>query len=225
MADLYALAKQAKQERLNINIALMQSGVVIIDPDNTYIEASVKIGKDTVVQPNCHIKGDTQIGEGCQIGPNSIIEDCTIGNETTVLSSVLTKSKVGSNTSIGPFAYIRPNCEIGNKIKVGDFVEVKNSKIADGTKISHLTYVGDSDVGSNVNFGCGTVTVNYDGEHKHRTVIGDNVFIGCNANLVAPVKINDHAFIAAGSTITDDVESDALAIARARQVVKSGWYK
>ena len=225
MADLYALAKQAKQERLNINIALMQSGVVIIDPDNTYIEAGVKIGKNTVVQPNCHLKGDTQIGEGCQIGPNSIIEDCTIGNETTVLSSVLTKSKVGSNTSIGPFAYIRPNCEIGNKIKVGDFVEVKNSKIADGTKISHLTYVGDSDVGSNVNFGCGTVTVNYDGEHKHRTVIGDNVFIGCNANLVAPVKINDHAFIAAGSTITDDVESDALAIARARQVVKSGWYK
>ncbi len=225
MADLYALAKQAKQERLNINIALMQSGVVIIDPDNTYIEAGVKIGKNTVVQPNCHLKGDTQIGEGCQIGPNSIIEDCTIGNETTVLSSVLTKSKVGSNTSIGPFAYIRPNCEIGNKIKVGDFVEVKNSKIADGTKISHLTYVGDSDVGSNVNFGCGTVTVNYDGEHKHRTIIGDNVFIGCNANLVAPVKINDHAFIAAGSTITDDVESDALAIARARQVVKSGWYK
>lgn len=225
LSELYAKAQQAKQNRLNINIALMEAGVVIIDPDNTYIEEGVKIGKNTVIQPNCHIKGDTQIGEGCEIGPNSIIEDCTIGNETTVLISVLTKSKVGNKTAVGPFAYIRPNSEVGNSIKVGDFVEIKNSKIADGTKISHLTYVGDSDVGSNVNFGCGTVTVNYDGEHKYRTVIGDNVFIGCNANLVAPVKINDNAFIAAGSTITDDVESDALAIARARQVVKSGWNK
>lgn len=223
--DLYQKAVEAKQERIKICVSLMESGVVIVDPDNTYIEQGVKIGKNTVVHPNCHIKGKTTIGENCEIGPNSIIEDTTIGNNTTILNSVVCKSKIGNGTSVGPFAYIRPNCEIGNEIKVGDFVEVKNSKIADGTKISHLTYVGDSDVGSKVNFGCGTVTVNYDGVNKHRTVIGDNVFIGCNANLVAPVTINDHAFIAAGSTITDDVESDALAIARARQVVKSGWYK
>ena len=222
---LYEKALEAKQKRIEICVALMESGVIIVDPDNTYIDEGVKIGNGTVISPNCHIKGETVIGENCQIGPNSIIEDTTIGNETTILSSVVCKSKIGNKTSVGPFAYIRPNCEIGNEIKVGDFVEVKNSKIADGTKISHLTYVGDSDVGSKVNFGCGTVTVNYDGVNKHRTVIGDNVFIGCNANLVAPVTINDHSFIAAGSTITDDVESDALAIARARQVVKSGWYK
>lgn len=225
LSNLYEKALEAKHKRIDICISLMESGVVIIDPDNTYIDANVKIAKDTVIHPNCHIKGETVIGEKCEIGPNSIIEDTTIGNETTILNSVVCKSKIGNNTSVGPFAYIRPNCEIGDSIKVGDFVEVKNSKIANGTKISHLTYVGDSDVGSKVNFGCGTVTVNYDGENKHRTVIGDNVFIGCNANLVAPVTINDHAFIAAGSTITDDVESDALAIARARQVIKSGWYK
>lgn len=225
MSDLYAAALEAKQNRVKVCVSLMESGVVILDPDNTYIDDGVKIEKGTVVHPNCHIKGNTVIGANCEIGPNTIIEDCTIGSDTTVLSSVVTKSKIGNNTSIGPFAYIRPNCEIGNKIKVGDFVEVKNSKIADGTKISHLTYVGDSDVGSGVNFGCGTVTVNYDGVNKHRTVIGNNVFIGCNANLVAPVTINDHSFIAAGSTITDDVESDALAIARSRQVVKRGWYK
>ncbi len=225
LSNLYAAAQQVKQKRVAKNIALMESGVIIVDPDNTYIDDGVQIAKGTVVHPNCHIKGATVIGADCEIGPNTIIEDCTIGNDTTVMSSVVTKSKIGNSTSIGPFAYIRPNCEIGNKIKVGDFVEVKNSKIADGTKISHLTYVGDSDVGSGVNFGCGTVTVNYDGEKKHRTVIGNNVFIGCNANLVAPVTINDHSFIAAGSTITDDVEADALAIARARQVVKKGWYK
>ena len=176
------------------------------------------------IKGTCYIDGNVCIGKGGMI---EVTNGATlsIGNNTTILNSVVCKSKIGNGTSVGPFAYIRPNCEIGNEIKVGDFVEIKNSKIADGTKISHLTYVGDSDVGSKVNFGCGTVTVNYDGVNKHRTVIGDNVFIGCNANLVAPVTINDHAFIAAGSTITDDVESDALAIARARQVVKSGWYK
>ena len=223
--NIFSAAKSARKQRLRINRKLMSLGVEIIDPYNTYINSEVKISAGTVVHPNCHIKGETVIGSKCEIGPNTTIDSCTVGNETTITNSVLCQSKVGSNTNIGPFAYVRPNCEIGDKIKVGDFVELKNSKIANGTKISHLTYVGDSDVGSNVNFGCGTVTVNYDGTKKHRTVIGNNVFIGCNANLVAPVKIDDNAFIAAGSTITDDVESDALAIARARQVVKSGWNK
>ena len=223
--SLFSSAKSAARQRLRINRAHTKAGVNIIDVYNTYIDKDVVIGKGTTVYPNCHIKGDSHIGENCSIGPNTTVEGCTIGNGTSVTHSVVCDSRIGNNTNVGPFAYIRPNCVIGDNIKVGDFVELKNSNISDGTKISHLTYVGDSDVGSDVNFGCGTVTVNYDGTKKHRTIIGDNVFIGCNANLVAPVKINNNAFIAAGSTITEDVESDALAIARARQVIKSGWNK
>ncbi|MBQ8525477.1 MAG: bifunctional UDP-N-acetylglucosamine diphosphorylase/glucosamine-1-phosphate N-acetyltransferase GlmU [Clostridia bacterium] len=223
--DRVDLAVAAAIMQKRINTALMKSGVTLIDPDNTYIDAEVSIAPDTIVYPGCHIRGNTVIGAECEIGPSTTIESCEIGSNTKIQNSVACDSKIGSCTSVGPFAYIRPNSDIGNHIKIGDFVEIKNSTIADGTKVSHLTYVGDSDVGEGVNFGCGTVTVNYDGKNKHRTVIGDNVFIGCNANLVAPVTINDHAFIAAGSTITEDVESDALAIARARQVVKSGWYK
>lgn len=135
------------------------------------------------------------------------------------------ESSVGSDTTVGPYAYVRPNSHIGSHVKVGDFVEVKNSTVDDGTKISHLTYVGDSDVGKNVNFGCGTVTVNYDGKNKFRTTIGNNAFIGCNTNLVAPVTVGDNSFIAAGSTITDEVPEDGFAIARQRQTVKNGWIK
>lgn len=223
--DRVDLAAATKIMKNRINKGLMLQGVTIVDPDNTYIDAEVTVGQDTVIYPGCHIKGCTVIGSGCEIGPNTSIDCCDIGNDTKIQNSVVCDSRIGNNTSVGPFAYIRPNSDIGNNIKIGDFVEIKNSRISDGTKVSHLTYVGDSDVGENVNFGCGTVTVNYDGKKKHRTVIGDNVFIGCNANLVAPVTVHDHAFIAAGSTITEDVESDALAIARARQVIKSGWYK
>ena len=217
--DRVDLAVAAKVMKGRINTALMKSGVTIIDPDNTYIDAEAVIAPDTVIYPGCHITGNTVIGAECEIGPGTSIDNCEIGSFTKIKNSVACDSKIGNHTTVGPFAYIRPN------IKIGDFVEITNSTIADGTKVSHLTYVGDSDVGEGVNFGCGTVTVNYDGKKKYRTVIGDHVFIGCNANLVAPVTINDNAFIAAGSTITDDVESDALAIARARQVVKSGWNK
>lgn len=223
--DRVDLAVAAKVMKGRINTALMKSGVTIIDPDNTYIDAEAVIAPDTVIYPGCHITGNTVIGAECEIGPGTSIDNCEIGSFTKIKNSVACDSKIGNHTTVGPFAYIRPNSNIGNNIKIGDFVEIKNSTIADGTKVSHLTYVGDSDVGEGVNFGCGTVTVNYDGKKKYRTVIGDHVFIGCNANLVAPVTINDNAFIAAGSTITDDVESDALAIARARQVVKSGWNK
>ena len=135
------------------------------------------------------------------------------------------QSTVDENTKIGPFAYIRPNSKIGKNIKIGDFVEIKNATIDDGTKVSHLTYVGDADVGKKVNFGCGTVLVNYDGKNKYRSTIEDNAFIGCNTNLVSPVKVEKNAFIAAGSTITDDVPEETLAIARARQVIKYGWKK
>jgi bifunctional UDP-N-acetylglucosamine pyrophosphorylase/glucosamine-1-phosphate N-acetyltransferase len=152
-----------------------------------------------------------------------MIRDCTVGEYTTVNASQLNESRVGDHTTVGPFTYVRPKCVIGDHCRVGDFVEVKNSVIGNGTKISHLTYVGDSDVGEKVNFGCGTVTTNYDGNRKFRCTIGDNVFLGCNTNLVAPVTLGDGVYTAAGSTITEDVPADALAIARARQTNKPGW--
>ena len=202
---------------------LVRQGVRFIDPDTAYIGPNVRIGKGTVILPGTILRGHTVIGEGCEIGPNAMIRDCRIGDRVTVNASQLNESVVDSETSVGPFAYVRPNCHVGSHVKVGDFVELKNSVIGDETKISHLTYVGDSDVGRHVNFGCGTVTVNYDGETKFRTVIGDDAFIGCNTNLVAPVKVGGGAYTAAGSTITDDVPDDSLAIARSMQVVKKQW--
>lgn len=201
------------------------NGVVFIDPINTYVDEDVKIGKGTVIYPMTFLEGETEIGENCKIGPSTTVRDCKIGDGTEVTYSVVTKSTFANNTAVGPFAYVRPNCSVGSDVKIGDFVEIKNSNIDDGTKVSHLTYIGDSDVGKGVNFGCGTVTVNYDGLNKHRTVIGDDAFIGCNTNLVAPVKVENNAFIAAGSTITDDVGEYSLAIARVRQVEKKGWAK
>lgn len=217
------LAQADKIMRKRINEYHMLEGVSIIDPDATYIGFNVKIGRDTVVYPGSSIESGSVIGENCKIGPGSTIKNCRIGNNTECISSVVTDSEIGENVHIGPFAYIRPGCRVGNNIKVGDFVELKNAVIDDGTKISHLTYVGDSDVGKNVNFGCGTVTVNYDSKKKHRTVIGDNAFIGCNTNLVAPVTVKKGAYTAAGSTITDEVPENSLAVARARQVNKENW--
>ena len=201
----------------------LQEGVVILDPSSTYIDEGVEIGAETVILPNTHLKGNTKIGSNCEIGPNSIITNMEICDNVKVLSSVATDSKIGSGTTVGPFAYIRPNSNIGEKVKIGDFVEIKNSTIDEGTKVSHLTYIGDSDVGKNINFGCGTITVNYDGANKFRTVIEDGAFIGCNTNLVSPVKVGKNAFVAAGSTITEDVEPDSLAIARSRQTIKKDW--
>lgn len=203
----------------------LNNGVVILDPSNTYIDEEVEIGADTVIMPNTHLKGNTKIGSNCEIGPNSIITNMEISDKVKILSSVCTDSFIKSGTTVGPFAYIRPNSHIGENVKIGDFVEIKNSTIDEGTKVSHLTYIGDSDVGKNINFGCGTITVNYDGANKFRTVIEDNAFIGCNTNLVSPVKVGKNAFIAAGSTITDDVEPDSLAIARCRQTVKKDWVR
>ena len=148
-----------------------------------------------------------------------------IGNGVKFQASTGMDSKVGDRTTVGPYAYIRPNSNIGEDVKVGDFVEIKNSNVGNGTKISHLTYVGDTDCGERINFGCGTVTVNYDGKNKFRTVIEDDVFIGCNANLVAPVTLKKGSYVAAGSTITKDVPEDVLAVARARQQIIEGWTK
>ena len=209
--------------RERINRRHMTEGVTMINPSATYIEAGVKIGADTIIGANVELKGSTVIGENCEIGQGSRLENAVIGNGVSVMSSVILDSEIGDNTNVGPFAYVRPNCKVGSNVKVGDFVEIKNSSIDDDTKISHLTYIGDSDVGKNVNFGCGTVTCNYDGTNKYRSEIGDNVFVGCNTNLVSPVKVGDRSYIAAGSTITEDIPEGSLSIARSRQTVKEGW--
>lgn len=194
-----------------------------MDPSAVYIDPRVSIGRGTVVLPGSILRGETAVGRNCVIGPGAVLRDCAVGDETEVNASQVNESVIGSRTHVGPFAYIRPGCAIGDDIKVGDFVELKNSTIGDGTKISHLTYVGDSDVGKKVNFGCGTVTTNYDGFKKYRCTIGDNVFLGCNTNLVAPVTVGDGSYTAAGSTVTEEVPPDALAVARSRQRNIEGW--
>ena len=209
--------------RTNSAHRLLEAGVRILDPNNCYVGPRVQVGKGTLLLPGTILRGETVIGSNCEIGPKTMIRDCIIGEGVTVNASQLNESTVEDGTTVGPFAYVRPHCHVGPHVKVGDFVELKNSTIGEGTKISHLTYVGDSDVGGHVNFGCGTVTVNYDGTQKYRTIIGDNAFIGCNTNLVAPVRVGDGAYTAAGSTITDEVPADSLAIARARQTVKKQW--
>lgn len=211
--------------RRRVNEKLMEKGVTIIDPTNTYIHKEVKIGQDTILYPGVVIEGNTVIGSDCEIEGNSIIKNCTIGNGVTIRSSTLEESGIGKNTKVGPYAYIRPNCEIGENVKIGDFVEVKNSIIKDGAKASHLTYIGDGEVGKDVNLGCGVVFVNYDGTNKYQTVVKDGAFVGCNTNLVAPVTVEENAYIAAGSTITEDVPKKSLAIARCRQVVKENYRK
>ncbi|WP_312649649.1 bifunctional UDP-N-acetylglucosamine diphosphorylase/glucosamine-1-phosphate N-acetyltransferase GlmU [Proteiniclasticum sp.] len=211
--------------RKRINLFHMENGVTLIDPNSTYIGADVAIENDTIIYPNNLIEGNTKIGKGVTLYPNSRILDSEIGDDVTITSSVILSSRIGRNTSVGPFAYIRPDSVIGEDVKIGDFVEIKKSTIGNGTKISHLTYIGDAEVGSKVNFGCGTVVVNYDGKSKFKTVVGDNAFIGCNTNLVAPVTVHEGAFTAAGSTITEDVPAESLGIARAKQVNKDGWVR
>lgn len=225
LTDVSDLAAWQPVLRRDVLARLAKNGVEIWDYDNCYVDADVFVGSGTVLMPGTILRGNTVIGRNCKIGPNSYLENTKVDDGTTVNASQLYDSIVGYETTVGPFAYVRPNTVIGNHCRVGDFVELKNSTVGDGTKVSHLTYVGDSDVGKNVNFGCGTVTVNYDRAKKHRTLIGDNCFIGCNSNLVAPVTLGNGAYTAAGSTITDDVPEDALAIARARQVVKKDWAK
>lgn len=221
--DRVQLAEAEKIMQQRICTMHMKNGVTVRVPESVVIEADVCIGTDTEIGSGTVLRAGTRIGNGCMIGPNSQLERAILHDDVEVNCSVIVDSEIEPETHVGPFAYIRPNCRVGKGVKVGDFVELKNAVIDDGTKISHLTYIGDADVGKNVNFGCGTVTVNYDGKKKYRTVIGDHAFIGCNTNLVSPVKVEDHAYIAAGSTITEDVPEASLAIARARQVNKAGW--
>ena len=221
--DRVQLNEAEKIMQKRINEYHMRNGVTMRNPESVYIEDGVEIGNDTEICQNVTIKSGTKIGSDCVIGSGSMLNRAVIHDGVDVLSSVILESEVDEGTHVGPFAYIRPNCHVGKEVKVGDFVEIKNSNIDDGTKISHLTYIGDSDVGKRVNFGCGTVTCNYDGKKKYRTTIGDDCFVGCNTNFVSPINVGDGVYIAAGSTITEDIPENSLSIARARQVNKEGW--
>lgn len=213
-------AQRRRQEALRRHLA---AGVVFESFDGILIDDTVAIAPGAVILPGTILRGATSIGAGSVIGPNSLLENVAVGENVRFNASQGYNSTIGDGASIGPFVHIRPDSHIGPRVHIGDFVEVKNSTVGEGTSVSHLTYVGDSDVGRWCNFGCGVVTVNYDGESKHRNTIGDYVFIGCNSNLVAPVTLGDGAYTAAGSTITEDVPAGALGIARARQVNKAGW--
>ncbi len=219
------LSQSEKIMRRRINDEHMINGVTIIESRNTVISHGVKLGRDVAIYPGVVIEGATEIGDNCTIYGNTRINNCKIGSGVEIKNSYLDDSIIGDSVTIGPFANIRPGSVIEDNVKIGNFVEVKNSNIGSGTKISHLTYVGDSDIGKNVNVGCGVVTVNYNGVEKNRTTIGDNAFIGCNVNLIAPVEVKDNAYIAAGSTITKNVEDGDLAIERTEQRNISGWVK
>lgn len=209
--------------RKNIMHEHMINGVSIPCSDGVLIGPDVEIGVDTEILPGTIIKGKTVIGESCVIGPNSYIEDSTVGNEVQLNSTYCYSSQVKDGASVGPFARIRPDCVIGAGVKAGNFVEFKNATVGDKTCVAHLTYVGDADVGSSVNFGCGCAIANFNGKEKFRTTVGDNAFIGCDTCLVAPVKVGNNAYTAAGSVITEDVPDNALAIARSKQSMKKDW--
>jgi bifunctional UDP-N-acetylglucosamine pyrophosphorylase/glucosamine-1-phosphate N-acetyltransferase len=221
--DRIQLAEAEKCMRRRILREHMKNGVTIVDPESTYIEATVRIGPDTVIEPGTFLRGNTVIGAGCRIGPHADLKDVIVHDDVYIRYAVIDGSEIRDRVTVGPYAYIRPGTDLGDDVKVGCFVDLKKAKIGRGTKISHLAYVGDAEVGEKVNISCGVITVNYDGVNKHKTVIGDGAFVGCNVNLVAPVKVEQGAYIAAGSTITHDVPEGALAIARERQTVKPGY--
>lgn len=221
--DRVALSDAEQFMKKRINEWHMRNGVTIVDPLNTYIGPDVTIGSDTTLHPGTILSGSTVIGSDCNIGPYSEIDNCVVGDNTVIRQSTAFESQIGSEVQIGPFAHIRPKSEIHGHVKIGNFVEVKKAVFGEGSKASHLSYIGDAEVGRDVNIGCGTITVNYDGKNKSLTKIEDGVFVGCNSNLVAPVKIGKNAYVAAGSTITQDVPEEALSIARARQVNKENY--
>ena len=209
--------------RERINRYHMLEGVTFVDPKTAFIDAGVKIGRDTRIGPGVILRGKTVIGEDCEIGHNCRIEDSVIGNNVTIQSSTILESTVGDETTIGPCAYLRPHAHLGRKVKIGDFVEVKNANIGDGSKASHLAYIGDADVGRDVNIGCGVVFVNYDGINKFRSVVEDDAFIGSNSNLIAPVHVEQQGYIAAGTTVSRDVPEGSLVVGRPKERVIPTW--
>lgn len=223
--DRVALAKASKLMQERINLKHMQNGVTMIDPSTTYIEPDVIIGQDTILEGNVLLKGRTVIGNNCKIGANSELINSKLHDDVKIIHSHLEKAEVYPGADVGPFARLRPNAVIKENVHIGDFVEVKNATIGKNTKAGHFAYIGDATLGENINVGCGVIFVNYDGKNKHHTTVKDDAFLGSNSNIVAPVTIEKGAFIAAGSTITDDVPSESLAIARSRQVNKEGYLK
>jgi bifunctional UDP-N-acetylglucosamine pyrophosphorylase/glucosamine-1-phosphate N-acetyltransferase len=222
--DRVQLARASAVMRQRINENLMRAGVTFIDPAQTYVEPQVAIGPDTVVYPGTFLGGATRIGSGCVIEAGVSIHDCQLADNVHVKAgSVLEGSEVGAETSIGPMAHLRPGTVLAGHNKIGNFVETKKAHIGSGSKASHLTYIGDAELGANVNIGCGTITCNYDGVNKHKTIIEDDVFVGSDTQFVAPVRIGRNSLIGAGSTITKDVPADALALSRSQQKVVEGW--
>jgi bifunctional UDP-N-acetylglucosamine pyrophosphorylase/glucosamine-1-phosphate N-acetyltransferase len=203
--------------------AWMERGVTLVDPSSVTIDDTVELQPDVTIEPQTHLRGNTQIGSGSRIGPGSLIENSQLGENVTVLYSVVSDSVVKDGTRIGPYAHLRGHVEVGESCRVGNFVELKNTTLGDRTNVAHLSYLGDAQLGNKVNIGAGTITANYDGVKKHRTQIGDRTKTGSNSVLVAPVTLGQDVTIAAGSTVTDDVPDDCLVLARARQVVKPGW--
>ena len=220
--DLMELNSLARMKVLETH---MENGVEFPSLDGVLISPKTTIGEDTVILPGTILKGCNQIGRNCVVGPQSMMWDSQMGDGCIFNASQMTQSQLGNQVKVGPYCHLRPGSRLADRVKVGDFVEIKNSTIGEKTSLAHLTYIGDSEMGKGINFGGGCITCNYDGKTKHRTVVKDRAFIGCNTNLVAPVTVGEGAFIAAGSTITQDVQPDALAIARGRQAEKPGWAK
>ncbi len=222
--DRAQLAEAARILRRRINHAHMVAGVTLIDPETTYIDEGVTIGADSVIHPGCQIGGGSIIGSGCEIEQNVTITGCRIGDDCHIkAASVLESSELADDVAVGPMAHLRPGTQLAAHVKIGNFVETKKITMGAGSKASHLTYLGDAEIGSNVNIGCGTITCNYDGVNKHRTLIGDDVFIGSDVQLVAPVSVGRNSLVAAGTTVTTDVPPDSLALSRVPQVNKAGW--
>jgi len=217
------IAEDERFKRSEINNKHIQNGVRMIDPATTYIDPSVEIAAGVVLYPGCILEGECKIEEGAVIGPYTHLINTSIGKNAAIRHSVLQDTIIGANTTVGPFAHLRNKAIIGDGCRIGNFVEIKNANFGKGAKMAHLAYIGDADVGSGVNYGCGAVTANYDGKNKFRTNIEQGAFIGSNAVLKAPVTIGENAVVAAGSTVTHDVPANSLVIARARQEVKEGW--
>lgn len=226
LLPLHTLADLAQAQycaRMDNLCRWMSLGVQVLDMNTVYLDVDVDIGPGTLLLPNTILRGRTVVGSNCEIGPSTLIRDCILGDDCIVNASQLNESRFGNRVNIGPFAYVRPGSQVEDGCKIGDFVELKNSTLGEGTKLPHLIYVGDSDVGAHCNFGCGSITCNYDGNFKYRTTVGDHAFIGCNTNLVSPCQVGSGAYTAAGTTIVGQVPADALAIGRPVSAVKEGW--
>jgi bifunctional UDP-N-acetylglucosamine pyrophosphorylase/glucosamine-1-phosphate N-acetyltransferase len=222
--DRVQLAEAERILRRRINERWMREGVTLVDPERTYIEVDCEIGPDTRIEPGVSLRRGTVLGSACRIDAGVVIEASRLGNGCWIKPQCwIEKSRLGDDCIVGPSAHFRPDVELGAGCRIGNFVEIKNSRLGEGTKADHLSYIGDADIGARVTFACGAITVNYDGRHKHRTAVGDDAFVGCNANLIAPVSVEARAFVAAGTTVTDGVPGGALALGRARQRNVLGW--